>query len=108
MRVENLTWIGEPSYPYDKKLKMWPRWTLWPFKIKDCDMVFYMNKDDYEIYQAEKAILDNLNLILLPEQKEFVRPELMKLIEAYGNKREEKGRSDVREDWAESDAGASL
>lgn len=104
MRAENLTWIGEPSHPYDEKLKTWPLWTLWPFKSKfkgkECDTQFVMGIKEHEVYLAEKELLEKLTHWGVYEGGP-ARPELVKLIEAYGDKREEKGRDDVEEDMAE-------
>lgn len=104
--AETLVWIGEPSDEYNKKYKMWPKYTLWPFKIKDCDTPFYMNEVDYEVYLAEKALLDQFFGAIIAQGES--RKTLIKLIETYGDKREEKGRHDVNEDWAESRAGESV
>lgn len=111
MRAGNLTWIGEPTNKYDEKLKMWPHWTLWPFKAKfdgkTCDTVFYMNERDYEVYLAEKALLEKLTHWGIYENGP-ARLEIIKLIEIYGDIREKKGRYDVNEDWAEKDAGEGM
>jgi hypothetical protein len=66
-----------------------------------------MNAQEHEIYLAEKAILEHPAFKQLTFKPEM-RKELLVLIEKYGNEREQKGRDDVNEDWAESDAGASL
>jgi hypothetical protein len=100
MRVETLTWIGEPSQPYDKKYNRWPRCTLWPFKIKGCDTIFVMDEDAYETYLAEGAIikaLDELNssAVWLDGQD---RRALLARIEDYGDRRYEAGRHDVEEE----------
>ena len=114
MRAENLTWIGEPTDKYDEKHKCWPRWTLWPFKTKfdgkECDTRFVMNETDHDVYLAEKAILEELSGYVgdTDETKTPDRKKLLALIEAYGDKREEKGRHDMSEDWAERDAGAGV
>ena len=109
MRAENLIWIGEPSEPYNKRLAMWPRWTIWPYRMKydgvECPSVFYMDEGAHEVYLAEKAILDYISHSWSVDDKVSI---LLKLIEEYGDKREEKGRSDVRDDWAESRSGESV
>lgn len=101
MLADKITWMGEPSYPYDKRFKRWPQWTLWPFKMKDRgDLTHYMTEHQYNIYLAEKRLIE---LLPLPGYS-----ALLGLIEAYGDHREEKGRHDVNEEWAERDAGAGL
>jgi len=111
MRAENLIWIGEPTNKYDEKYKRWPQYTLWPFKAefngKKCDTIFYMNETEHEVYLAKKKLLDGLTHWGIYEGGP-ARPELIKLIEEYGDKREEKGREDVHEGWAELKAGSGL
>ena len=104
MRAENVTWIGEPSN--EKRYNRWPQYTLWPFKTKfdgeDCDTTFYMNEVSHEVYLAEVVILEQLKLVQMSPE---TRKALITAIDNYGDKREEKGRFDVQEDWAESGEG---
>ncbi len=110
MRAENIIWISEPSQPYDEKNKRWPKWTYWKFKTKEYDLLYIMNEEDHEVYLAEKELLEFFEKSLyngfFHVRSEI--PKLIKLIEKYGDLREEKGRSDVNEAWAEERSGASL
>ena len=122
-RAQGLTWISEPTdeeKKHFKKFGFWPKWMLWRFKSKfenretkqleECDTVFYMNEREHNIYLAEKAILDYIDTQIYRGGIRFKdqKVELLTLIEKYGEAREEKGRYDVHEDWAESDAGESV
>ena len=103
--MNKIVWVGEPSMPYDKKLKMWPQYTTWPYKIRGDDSTFIMNEDAHEVLLAEekikKAFLD------LHMGHAAIEP-LVKAIEAYGDAREQKGRHEVEENYAEQAAEKDL
>jgi hypothetical protein len=109
LRAEQLVEIGTPSAKPTVREghTYWPQWTTWPFLMSDGKNSWngLMDEEEYNIYLAEKVILEQLKLIPM---KPETRRALLDAIEKYGSEREEKGREDVREDWAESDAGASV
>jgi len=104
MLAERITWISEPTTEdkkYYKRFGFWPKYMLRQFTTVDGKTTYYMNEDQYKIYLAELELLELIN-------KFPNKHELIKSIENYGDRREEKGRQDVEDDWAEADAGGSL
>ena len=125
LRAEQVTWISEPT-PEEKKhyekYSRWPHTMLWQFtaqfenrqthKMEPLDMKCYMGVEEHEVYLAELELLKQVGEIehvLEPMRLQAkMKRALLDAIEKYGNAREQKGRDDVNEEWAERDAGASL
>jgi len=71
----------------------------------DCNIQFSMDNSNHDVYLAEVVVIKVIDdLKLSPDQRRF----LLDVVERYGDSRDEQGRSDVKNDWAESDAGAGL
>ena len=104
LRAENLTWIGDPSQPYDKKYKRWPHWTVWPYKMrfdgKECNTPFIMGIEEHEVYLTEEQVLKEVGKLKISLLQCRI---LLDTIEKYGAAREQKGRDDVEENMAERD-----
>ena len=101
-KARQVIWIGEPDEEQKKhyaKFGSWGQYAYWPclMKYEDGSTVkFLMNETDHNVYLTELTILNQLSFLKVKSES-----ELLKAIEEYGNKREEKSRHDVREDWAE-------
>ena len=88
--TDYITWIGDPATNYSDKLGRYPQGTLWPFTIKDNSTIFFMDEYRYQVYLAEKAMLENFFLQPLDIE---IKAVFLGLIEKYGDARENKGKN---------------
>ena len=105
MHAEKISWIGEPSEPYNKKFKRWSQYTSWPFKLEGDDLEYIMGVHERETYLAEKVLIDSIDTQIFRGGIRFKdqKMELIKLIEAYGEKVADEARHDVHDEYASRD-----
>jgi len=101
MRAEHVTWIDSwtpEEVKHKKRLGSYPKWAIVQYKTNQSDLPYYMNREEYEIYLKEKDVLKALKRITT-NSDDFT--ELVKLVEAYGEAREQQGREDAIDGMSE-------
>lgn len=81
MKIENIDWIGKPKFSDSGFYS----YTLWPYKIKNCDTTFWMDETEYNLIMIEKKILQSIETLIIADSENMntKKEGILKLIDEY-------------------------